>query len=121
MMPIQVMVVPVWVERLGWMLVHSLWQLAIVAVRAAVLLRLLRNRSARMRYAVAVAMLALMAIGPAATWCFISVEPVQRVSSSRTDERSAAVQQAASVVQKPVTTEAGSNGVDLAIGVGKSH
>ncbi|RLS74409.1 MAG: hypothetical protein DWI00_09380 [Planctomycetota bacterium] len=110
MMPIQVMVVPVWVERLGWMLVHSLWQLAIVAVLAAVLLRLLRNRSARMRYAVAVAMLALMAIGPAATWCFISVEPVQRVSSSRTDERSAAVQQAASVVQKPVTTEAGSVG-----------
>ena len=36
MMPIQVMVVPVWVERLGWMLVHSLWQLAIVAVLAAV-------------------------------------------------------------------------------------
>ena len=112
MMPIQVMVVPVWVERLGWMLVHSLWQLAIVAVLAAVLLRLLRNRSARMRYAVAVAMLALMAIGPAATWCFVSFEPVQRVSSSRTDERSAAVQQAASVVQKPVTTEAGSVGFE---------
>ena len=55
MMPIQVMVVPVWVERLGWMLVHSLWQLAVVAVLAAVLLRWLRNRSARMRYAVAVA------------------------------------------------------------------
>jgi beta-lactamase regulating signal transducer with metallopeptidase domain len=112
MMPIQVMVVPVWVERLGWMLVHSLWQLAIVAVLAAVLLRLLRIRSARMRYAVAVAMLALMAIGPAATWCFISVEPVQRVSSSRTDERSAAGQQVASVVQKPVTTEAGSVGFE---------
>jgi beta-lactamase regulating signal transducer with metallopeptidase domain len=112
MMPIQVMVVPVWVERLGWMLVHSLWQLAIVAVLASVLLRLLRNRSARMRYAAAVAMLALMAIGPVVTWCFISVEPVQRVSSSQTDERSAAVQQMASVVQRPVTTEAGSVGFE---------
>ena len=98
MMPIQVMVVPVWVERLGWTLVHSLWQLAVVAILAAVLLRLLRNRSARLRYAVAVAMLALMAIGPVATWCLVSVEPIQRVSSSRNDERSAAVQQAASVV-----------------------
>ncbi|MFO1003023.1 MAG: hypothetical protein U0936_22045 [Planctomycetaceae bacterium] len=58
MMPMQVMVVPVWVERLGWTLVHSLWQLAVVAILAAVLLRLLRNRSARSRYAVAVAMLA---------------------------------------------------------------
>ncbi len=105
-------IVPVWVERLGWMLVHSLWQLAILAVMAAVLLRLLRNRSARMRYAVAVAMLALMAIGPAATWCFISVEPVQRVSSSRTDERSGAERQVASVVQKPVTIEAGSVGFE---------
>ena len=54
--------------------------------------------------------LALMAIGPVVTWCLISVEPVPRVSSSRADERSAAVQQAASVMQKPVTTEAGSVG-----------
>ena len=112
MMPIQVMVVPVWVERLGWMLVHSLWQLAIVAILAAVLLRWLRNRSARSRYAVAVAMLAVMAVGPVVTWCLIFVEPVQRVSSSRTDERSTAVQQVASVVQKPVTTEAGSAGFE---------
>lgn len=110
MMPIQVMVVPVWVERLGWMLVHSLWQLAVVAILAAVLLRWLRNRSAQSRYAVAVAMLALMAVGPMATWCLVSVEPVPRVSSSRAEERSAAVQQAASVVQRPVTTEAGSVG-----------
>jgi beta-lactamase regulating signal transducer with metallopeptidase domain len=110
MMPIQVMVVPVWVERLGWMLVHSLWQLAIVAVLAAVLLRWLRNRSARSRYAVAVAMLALMAIGPVVTWCLISVEPVRPVSSSQRLERSVTAQKVASVVQKPVTTEAGSVG-----------
>jgi hypothetical protein len=112
MMPIQVMVVPVWVERLGWMLVHSLWQLAVVAVLAAVLLRLMRNRSARMRYAVAVAMLALIAIGPVATWCLISVEPVRPVSSSQPLERSGAGRQVASVVQRPVTTEAGSVGVE---------
>jgi len=103
-------VVPFWVESLGWMLVHSLWQLAIVAVLAAVLLRLLRKRSARMRYAMAVAMLALMAIGPVVTWCLISVEPVRPVSSSQRLERSVTLQQVASVVQKPVTTEAGSVG-----------
>jgi beta-lactamase regulating signal transducer with metallopeptidase domain len=112
MMPIQVMVVPVWVERLGWMLVHSLWQLAIVAVLAAVLLRSLRNRSARMRYAAAVAMLALMAIGPVVTWCLISVEPVRPVSSSQRLERSVTSRQMASVVQRPVNTEAGSVGVE---------
>ena len=110
MMPIQVVVVPVWVERLGWMLVHSLWQLAIVAVLAAVLLRLLRNRSARMRYAMAVAMLALMAVGPVATWCLVSVEPVPLRMASQTEEQTEAGREVASVVQRPVTTEAGSVG-----------
>ena len=108
MMPIQVMVVPVWVERLGWMLVHSLWQLAVVAALAAVLLRLLRNRSARMRYAMAVAMLALMAVGPVATWCLVSVEPVPLRMASQTEEQTEAGREVASVVQRPVTTEAGS-------------
>lgn len=112
MMPIQVMVVPVWVERLGWMLVHSLWQLAVVAVLAAVLLRLLRNQSARMCYAVAVAMLALMAIGPVVTWCLISLEPVQRMSSWSANERSWAGRQVALGVKKPMTTEAGSVGFE---------
>ena len=110
MMPLQVMVVPVWVERLGWMLVHSLWQLAVVSILAAVLLRSLRNRSARVRYAVAVTMLALMVVGPVVTWCLISVEPVWPMSSWAF-ERPAAEQQATSVVQKPVNTEAGSEDV----------
>lgn len=78
-MPIQVMVVPVWVERLGWTLVHSLWQLAVVAILAAVLLRLLRNGST----------IAVRSGGrdagldgdrAGATWCLVSVEPIQRVS-----------------------------------------
>ncbi|MBL8819974.1 MAG: M56 family metallopeptidase [Planctomyces sp.] len=107
MMPGLMVVVPVWVERLGWMLVHSLWQLAIIAILAAVLLRLLRSRSAQMRYAVSVAMLSLIAAGPVVTWCMISVEPVTPISL-RADERPVPAEQAASVVRRPVTTEAGS-------------
>lgn len=112
MMSIQLMFVPVWVELLGWMLVHSLWQLAVVAVLAAVLLGLLRNRSAGSRYAVAVAMLALMAIGPVVTWCLISVEPVRPMLSTQIDEGAGAGQQVASVLQKSVNTEEGSVGVE---------
>ena len=33
-----------WVERLGWALVHSLWEIAAVWLVAAVVLRMLRKR-----------------------------------------------------------------------------
>ncbi len=112
MMPIQLMVVPVAVERLGWMLVHSLWQLAVVVILTVVLLRFLRNRSAQIRYTVAVAMLALMAIGPVVTWCLVDVVQVRLASSTRADERSGAGRQVAPVMQRPVTTEAGSVGFE---------
>ncbi|MFO1003022.1 MAG: M56 family metallopeptidase [Planctomycetaceae bacterium] len=51
-----------------------------------------------------------MAIGLVATWCLISVEPVRPILSTQIDER-AGLRQVASVVQKPVTTEAGSVGL----------
>ena len=38
------------VERLGWCLVHSVWQLAAVGLIAAIVLRGLRRGSAQARY-----------------------------------------------------------------------
>ena len=48
------------VRALGWTLVHSLWQGVLVAFVAAVLLQLLRNHSAALRYRVAY--IALMSV-----------------------------------------------------------
>jgi hypothetical protein len=56
------------VERLGWVLVHSLWQFALVALLAVVTVQALRRRSAATRYGVLVVALALLVAAPVATW-----------------------------------------------------
>jgi len=48
---------PELVEALGWTILHSLWQGALVAITLSVLLILLQRHSARIRYAVATAAL----------------------------------------------------------------
>lgn len=54
-------------ERLGWTLLHSLWQATAIAMLLAVVLKLLARSSAQARYAVVCAGLVAMALLPAAT------------------------------------------------------
>ncbi len=61
------------VERLGWMLVHFLWQATAVALLLAMLLRLLRRAGANVRYAVACGALALMVALPLVTMQLVEV------------------------------------------------
>ena len=56
------------VERLGWVLVHSLWQFALMALLAGVTVRALRRRSAALRYVVLVAAMAVSVAAPVMTW-----------------------------------------------------
>ena len=39
-----------WAERIGWTLLHSLWQIALIAGVYAVVAAMLRKRSAQARY-----------------------------------------------------------------------
>jgi beta-lactamase regulating signal transducer with metallopeptidase domain len=57
-----------WVDRLGWTLVHSLWQFALVALLFALASRGALVRSARRRYAAGLIALAALMLLPAATW-----------------------------------------------------
>lgn len=57
------------VERLGWVLLHSVWQFAVIALVAGVVAAMLRARSAAARYTVLVGAMALMAVAPVVTWC----------------------------------------------------
>lgn len=50
-----------WLSSLGWALVHSLWEGALVALGAALLLRSMRGATSRSRYMVAVLALLLFA------------------------------------------------------------
>jgi beta-lactamase regulating signal transducer with metallopeptidase domain len=59
------------VERIGWLLIHSLWQFALVALVVVVLLRILRRSSAAVRYGVCLTGLLAVAIAPAVTWTLL--------------------------------------------------
>ena len=59
------------VERLGWALIHSLWQLTLVALVAGAIFRALRRRSAATRYVVLVAAMGIAVIAPMATWVLL--------------------------------------------------
>jgi ankyrin repeat protein/beta-lactamase regulating signal transducer with metallopeptidase domain len=64
-------------ERLGWVLVHFVWQGTAVALVLAVMLRLAARASARTRYALAGAALLLCAIAPVVTW--VALSPHERL------------------------------------------
>ena len=56
-----------WVHVAGWVLVHFIWQGALMALVSALVLRACRRRSASLRYGIACATLAAMLAGVAAT------------------------------------------------------
>ena len=59
----------VFVDRLGWVLVHSVWQLALIALAATALAWSLRRSKAAVRYWVLLLPLFAMIAAPVATWC----------------------------------------------------
>ncbi len=76
------------VERLGWVLVHSLWQFALVALVAGVAVRAMRRNSATARYGVLVSAMALLVVAPVATWMLLpSDAPDHRQAERRCARR----------------------------------
>jgi beta-lactamase regulating signal transducer with metallopeptidase domain len=59
-----------WVHRIGWVLVHSLWQFALVALLAVVLRRALQRFSGSVRYVALLTAMSLIVIAPVVTWFF---------------------------------------------------
>ncbi len=60
-----------WVERLGWTILHFLWQGGLIAALYAAVRRGLRPAGAKARYALACLALLGMAAAPVVTWCVI--------------------------------------------------
>jgi len=56
-----------WIDVVGWTLLHFVWQGALIAVFAALLLRLLKSSRPQLRYAVACGALSTMLASPLAT------------------------------------------------------
>ena len=68
------------IEPLGWVLVHSLWQFALLAGVAWVVQRTMRRANSSARYLVLLGMLAAIVVAPLVTW---SVLPVERSEERR--------------------------------------
>ena len=80
------------VETLGWTLIHSLWQIALIALVLYSALRFLRGFSANARYFAAVLALAFALVLPAATFIGLernlSINPFQNeIAAAKTTER----------------------------------
>jgi beta-lactamase regulating signal transducer with metallopeptidase domain/protein involved in polysaccharide export with SLBB domain len=63
------------VQRLGWTLVHSLWQGVLIAAALAGVLRLLRAAPANVRYAASCAAMSMMVVAAVFTFTRIRVAP----------------------------------------------
>jgi beta-lactamase regulating signal transducer with metallopeptidase domain/protocatechuate 3,4-dioxygenase beta subunit len=61
----------VWADRIGWVLVHSLWQFAVVAVLAVVIQWALHRCSAVTRYWVLLTAMSVLVVLPFATWFWL--------------------------------------------------
>ncbi|MFO0816737.1 MAG: M56 family metallopeptidase [Pirellulales bacterium] len=64
------------VERLGWTLIHSLWQATLIAGLLALLLHATRGRSAQTRYLLSTAALCVIAVLPIVTFCVVQLPSV---------------------------------------------
>ena len=74
------------VERLGWVLVHSLWEFALVALLAGVAVRALRRSSSSLRYGVLVVAMAMSVVAPLSTWQFTASDVSAPVASRESFE-----------------------------------
>src|SRR5215204_5230600 len=68
------------IENLGWTLIHSVWQIALVAFVLFLMLRILANVSANVRYAVSVAAMAAAIILPCITFYQLTAASQQQIS-----------------------------------------
>ena len=74
----------IWVQCLGWALVHSVWQIAALALVALLGIRCLAARSANARYVAGVVSLSLMVTMPVATFVWYTQRDIQHAYRSAT-------------------------------------
>ncbi|HRA88188.1 MAG TPA: M56 family metallopeptidase, partial [Planctomycetaceae bacterium] len=86
------------VERLGWVLVHSLWQFALITIVSILAARVLRRNSSALRYGLLVAAMGFMVAAAIVTW---SVVPVDMVMASREASASGFTVEAVAVPNLP--------------------
>ena len=63
------------IQKLGWTLIHFLWQGTVIALLLAILLKLLHKSTPNLRYIVACSVLGIVALLPVITMQLVSISP----------------------------------------------
>ncbi len=97
-------------QKLGWMLLHFVWQGAIVALFLAILLRLFRKSSANVRYIISCAALGLIVLLVIVTLQYITVssphpEAVSVVEQPAVNSEAVTIDMEMPVVEEPTQVE----------------
>lgn len=92
-------------HALGWALLHSLWQGALVALLLVFVLALLRGRDSNIRYGVACSALGLMLLFPAITFWMLSGTPRVMEVDEMTLQAAAQLDVKAGSLQTPTPVE----------------
>lgn len=77
------------VERTGWMLLHSVWQFAFLALLLVVLERVLAKRSSTARYVTASIALCLMVASSVATYALVDVAEADEQPTGAAQQKNA--------------------------------
>lgn len=81
------MIFPGFVDHLGWVLIHSLWQFALILLVGGMLIVLMRRSTSTARYGVWVFALSMTVAAPMVTWCSLPVtQPVDTVAMPIAEE-----------------------------------
>lgn len=93
------------VQKLGWVLLHFIWQAMVIAILLAVLLRILRGFSANLRYVAACLAMVIIVLLPVVTMQFVNVLPLQEEQTvfeiPNTENKSEVVELQPSVISLP--------------------
>ena len=78
------------IERIGWVLIHSIWQFTLLAIFALVMLQLMHRYSASIRYLLLSAIMFATVVVPVATWLAMGSSRLtnNRQSIAKTDHES---------------------------------
>jgi hypothetical protein len=90
--------------RLGWVLLHSLWQFALIAIVLAVAIEILRRRSAALRYVVCCGALASTIPAVIVTFALIPDSPIP---DSQPSDNRVAENSLSSVADEPLPAQPG--------------
>lgn len=71
-----------WAERAAWSLLHSLWQIAVIAAVYAIVAFVLRSRSANSRYLLGCAAMLVMLVLPAGTYVLLPDDSTSEIAEA---------------------------------------